>query len=434
MDLFNFDGLPKSPRCLVDDPLPYTATSDSLLEPSLAGNNFADSAGHGDSCAVGHGLRGSDALDVTYLPTQPHIAYPVTLPAPCSSQALPSTTSGPAGIAPAIIEAGQNIHKGASVSEAPQPSGGHAAHQDSHRPASKSPSPPPPPPPPPQAPPSPTQLSQRSQKKPRTRFTSGELYELAKKTVDVNPYGKPHGKVTQAWMQIAEHLHARGMFEHSSVQTIKNKMNAMVAYHQGTAQSVSHDIQSVLDGVGGVSFGAILDTAVSQKEEARDMNSKSKAQNEKKKAKDREGGAHIRAAAMKTLKWRRSDTPSDSNDGTNSENDLSVRGEHSEADHSDVSKEVGEQPLSKRQRTDEKTHELLREIVNITSTNFHHLETIQAQTVSEIRRFVDVQEHGNTIVVAAIEGLADQSSSSLRSDSSQPDAGVGGDWPDDKEV
>lgn len=75
-------------------------------------------------------------------------------------------------------------------------------------------------------------------RRPKAKFSSRELEELARVVVDVNPYGAKHGNKTTAWADVAKQLKGGGYFMHSSVDVIKNKMTALIAYQKVSSTTI----------------------------------------------------------------------------------------------------------------------------------------------------------------------------------------------------
>ncbi|EIN09892.1 hypothetical protein PUNSTDRAFT_133664 [Punctularia strigosozonata HHB-11173 SS5] len=235
----------------------------------------------------------------------------------------------------------------------------------------------------------------RPKRKHGTKFSKAELYELARTAVDIDPGSEPWGKITQAWQRVAEHLWEKRMFVGSSVETIKNKMNSMVSYHEGSSLRVSRDIQEVLDGPEGASFGSILDTAVTQRDAVRDKSDKQKSRMRKKKADDEKGGARVRAAAMQTMKSRH--THSRISDDEDSDNQSDLEPGPSKRRRAGRQSQDDEYALTMQER--------MADHYECLEAHYSRIEARQDTLAGELRRMVDVYEHGTSTIVAAIEGL-----------------------------
>jgi len=72
-----------------------------------------------------------------------------------------------------------------------------------------------------------------------SKFTSQELEELARVTIEENPFGAKHSKKGIAWKEVAKRLKADGLFMKSSPDTIKNKMMALIAYQEVCGYPIS---------------------------------------------------------------------------------------------------------------------------------------------------------------------------------------------------
>lgn len=66
----------------------------------------------------------------------------------------------------------------------------------------------------------------------RVKFPPAALEQLARVVYSINPYGAPHGKKAEAWEQVATEVKEYGYFKNSSMDTIRNKMSAMLAYFE----------------------------------------------------------------------------------------------------------------------------------------------------------------------------------------------------------
>ena len=66
----------------------------------------------------------------------------------------------------------------------------------------------------------------------RSKFSPAELEELARVVYSINPYGAKHGDKKSQWEEVAKKLKDKGMFSASSVDTIRNKMTALLAYFE----------------------------------------------------------------------------------------------------------------------------------------------------------------------------------------------------------
>lgn len=66
----------------------------------------------------------------------------------------------------------------------------------------------------------------------RSRFSPAELEELARTVYNINPHGAKHGDKKVQWLKVEKMLKDKKMFLSSSVETIKNKMSALLAWHE----------------------------------------------------------------------------------------------------------------------------------------------------------------------------------------------------------
>lgn len=62
-------------------------------------------------------------------------------------------------------------------------------------------------------------------------FNAPALDQLARIVVDINPYGARHGDKKEAWICVLQAFQAAGFCPTTSLETMKNKVNAMLAYH-----------------------------------------------------------------------------------------------------------------------------------------------------------------------------------------------------------
>ncbi|EIN10236.1 hypothetical protein PUNSTDRAFT_132331 [Punctularia strigosozonata HHB-11173 SS5] len=195
-----------------------------------------------------------------------------------------------------------------------------------------------------------------------------------------------------------------------SSDTIKKKMLDMMAYHEGSSERVSRDVQALLDGEKGASFGAILDKALSQRDAARNKSDKHKAKLRKKNAEDIEGGTRIRSEAMQTLKRPRTDTDEASRDSDSSGDDAA---QHTE-DEAPADVSGSQSRPSKRQRVAQQ-HQNDNDSCDMDARITRHYDRLEAHcarleehqdaVVSQLCRMVDVYDHGISTIVSAIDNL-----------------------------
>ena len=67
-------------------------------------------------------------------------------------------------------------------------------------------------------------------KRERVKFSHHEIEALARIVYNLNPYAAKHGDKTKAWEEVAAKLKEQGFFLKSSVETVKHKMTALIAY------------------------------------------------------------------------------------------------------------------------------------------------------------------------------------------------------------
>jgi hypothetical protein len=72
----------------------------------------------------------------------------------------------------------------------------------------------------------------RGGKRERVKFSHHEIEALARVVYSLNPYGAKHGDKTKAWEEVAAKLKEQGFFLKSSVETVKHKMAALIAYQE----------------------------------------------------------------------------------------------------------------------------------------------------------------------------------------------------------
>lgn len=62
-------------------------------------------------------------------------------------------------------------------------------------------------------------------------FNAVALDQLARIVMDINLYGARHGDKKEAWQRVLKAFQAAGFCPTISLETMKNKVNAMLAYH-----------------------------------------------------------------------------------------------------------------------------------------------------------------------------------------------------------
>jgi len=66
----------------------------------------------------------------------------------------------------------------------------------------------------------------------RHSFSADDLESLVRFAADTEPWAQPRGQRTKAWNAILNKLQSEGRFKASSVTTIQNKLNALVAWQE----------------------------------------------------------------------------------------------------------------------------------------------------------------------------------------------------------
>lgn len=66
----------------------------------------------------------------------------------------------------------------------------------------------------------------------RTKFSAEDLERLVRLAVDEEPWAKPRGQVTKSWNTILMKLQSEGRFRTSSITTIQNKLNGLLAWQE----------------------------------------------------------------------------------------------------------------------------------------------------------------------------------------------------------
>jgi len=74
--------------------------------------------------------------------------------------------------------------------------------------------------------------SPSSRRIPRTSFSPEDLTRLVFVTAEEDPWAKPHGQITKTWNKVLEQLQSEGRFEMSSITTLQNKVNALIAWQE----------------------------------------------------------------------------------------------------------------------------------------------------------------------------------------------------------
>lgn len=66
----------------------------------------------------------------------------------------------------------------------------------------------------------------------RTKYSAEDLEQLVRLAAEEEPWAKPHGQITNSWKEILERLQSEGHFQGSSLTTIQNKLNALLAWQR----------------------------------------------------------------------------------------------------------------------------------------------------------------------------------------------------------
>lgn len=66
----------------------------------------------------------------------------------------------------------------------------------------------------------------------RVKFSAEDLKHLARLAAEEEPWAKPHGQIMKSWDMILRQLQSEGRFRTSSVSTLQNKLNTLVAWQE----------------------------------------------------------------------------------------------------------------------------------------------------------------------------------------------------------
>ena len=66
----------------------------------------------------------------------------------------------------------------------------------------------------------------------RAKFSVEDLEWLVRLAAEKEPWAKPHGQIRNSWKEILDQLQSEGRFQTSSVTTIQNKLNALIAWQE----------------------------------------------------------------------------------------------------------------------------------------------------------------------------------------------------------
>ena len=73
----------------------------------------------------------------------------------------------------------------------------------------------------------------------RSKFSAEDLERLVCLAAEEELWSKPHGQITSSWKGILKRLQSEGRFQTSSITTIQNKLNALVAWIIGLLEKIS---------------------------------------------------------------------------------------------------------------------------------------------------------------------------------------------------
>ncbi|OJT07725.1 hypothetical protein TRAPUB_10951, partial [Trametes pubescens] len=151
-------------------------------------------------------------------------------------------------------------------------------------------------------------------RKPRMTYSSAEHEALVRVAVDVNPWGAPYRQKGKAWQTVLETLQKQQKFLGASVGTIRNKMDAMIAWQADNNCAQGRIVNNLSDSTKHA-LAALLDRASELKAMAEHATEEEKAKAQKKAEDDRIGGEAIRSASLATFRKRKrgedTDTESD---------------------------------------------------------------------------------------------------------------------------
>ncbi|EIW54606.1 uncharacterized protein TRAVEDRAFT_50743 [Trametes versicolor FP-101664 SS1] len=150
-------------------------------------------------------------------------------------------------------------------------------------------------------------------RKPRMTYSSADHEALVRVAIDVNPWGAAYRQKGKAWQTILETLQKQQKFLGASVGTIRNKMDAMIAWQADNNCAQGRIINDLSDSTKHA-LAALLDRASELKAMAEHATEEEKAKAQKKAEDDRIGGEAIRSASLATFRKRKrgEDTESES--------------------------------------------------------------------------------------------------------------------------
>ncbi|GJE91824.1 hypothetical protein PsYK624_079750 [Phanerochaete sordida] len=161
-------------------------------------------------------------------------------------------------------------------------------------------------------------------KRKRKTFSTHDLEELIRMTIERNPWGAKHSEKGKTWEGIRRSLQAAGMFEGVSVGTLRNKVDGMIKWHEDPDSGAGASMARELPTSTQVTLSALVDRAALQKHEAQNMTDAQKEKARKKDDEDRIGGESIRNAALEVFRKRKRDddtspAPTDVSDTENAD-------------------------------------------------------------------------------------------------------------------
>lgn len=157
----------------------------------------------------------------------------------------------------------------------------------------------------------------------KRKFSSNELEELIRVTIQRNPWAAKHKEKGKAWDEVRATLQSTGLCEGTSSATLRNKVENMIKWHTDPESGAGKTMANELSPGSMITLSALVDRAYLLKVDAQNMTDAQKEKARKKDEEDRVGGEAIRNAALTVFRKRKSDgrtTPA-STDVSDAENE-----------------------------------------------------------------------------------------------------------------
>ncbi|EIN08185.1 hypothetical protein PUNSTDRAFT_134579 [Punctularia strigosozonata HHB-11173 SS5] len=136
--------------------------------------------------------------------------------------------------------------------------------------------------------------------KKRLVVTPAMLKALVETSVEMDPWTKGHGKMTNVWQNITEVLQSRGHFSGSDWKTVRNKMCALIDVHMGkAAPHATKKMKQILKSKGGRTMEGLLEKAQDLREQAAARSAQQKIADLERKEREDNAGHELRENAMR---------------------------------------------------------------------------------------------------------------------------------------